>query len=264
MGPFTSLLSLMAAAFQANTADGVVWHWDRETPTCVLRQETFPGGDTIEIGRTPANGATGVTITTRSRTRLREVQIMKGAITLDSAGQTVADVFQQGDPDEQHLNTSASTEDSGFMAKLANASTLEISGGGIRPARITLKSAAAAVQALRNCEDAKMRQWGVDAGAWNALKAKPMPLKPIQELFSANDYPDAALDYSVQGDAIIRLDVGSDGTVRSCKSVNPAKYRGFEYASCNMLRRARFQPALDAADHPVSAPYIFYVSFRMR
>jgi TonB family protein len=70
-----------------------------------------------------------------------------------------------------------------------------------------------------------------------------------------------ALAYSVQGGSIIRLDIGADGRVRGCKSLNAAQYRGFEYSTCDLIKGARFEPALDASGKPVTAPYIFYIRF---
>jgi protein TonB len=108
-----------------------------------------------------------------------------------------------------------------------------------------------------------MRNWGFDPISWRALKMRPFPLKPVRDRVSALDYPGEALVHGIEVDAIIRLDVAPNGRVSQCKELNPGAYRGFENAACDVLKGARFKPALDSSGNPVPAPVIYDVRFRI-
>lgn len=256
-----SLLALTVST-QGNAPSEPVWRWDRDVSICVLKQQ-LPDGGTLEISRTPGSNSTGVTVSVASLTKMAEADAAKGVIRLEPGGEIAADVFQQATPDEHHLRISAGTEEQVFMTRLASASALEIAGKGIRSVPVTLRSAAAAVQALRTCEDKKMREWGLDPIALDSLRARPRPLDPLSKRISTEDYPRLALAHLLQGDSVIRLDVSQDGRVKSCKSLNPSPYRGFEYATCDLMLGAKFEPAVDAAGNRVPAPYVFEIRFQI-
>jgi hypothetical protein len=153
-------LGLIAGMDAANSSK-VEWQWS-EVPICVLRQQISPTGVAIEIGRTPGDGSTSVEVIVPSQSKIRGSHDANGAIRLEPGGDTVADVFQQADPNVQQLHTSASTQDPAFVAKLASASTLQVLGRNIQSVPVTLKAAAAAVGALDTCESQKAREWGID------------------------------------------------------------------------------------------------------
>jgi TonB family protein len=264
MPHFALALAGLAAATDATTNADVVWQWNRNTLACVLVQETSPAGEKVELRRTPGAAATGVLIMMPAHSKLSDVPNARGAISLDPGGVTMAEVDQRSDPDKGYLYVSTGIEDRTFMEKLSHATALEISGEGIQSARVNLKSAGAAVEALKQCEKGKMQEWGLDSVYLDALKTRPKPIKPLIERISAIDYPHMALAYSVQSDIFIRMDVAADGRVTSCKALNGAQYKGFEYAACDAIRGARFQPATDLQGRPVSAPYIFEIQFQMR
>lgn len=161
------------------------------------------------------------------------------------------------------LQVYAVVENPAFLSAVSNASELAISHPRIGSYRVPLRSAAEAVAALTTCEDAKMQEWGIDSSAWRALKSRPVPLKPVRERFGNLDYPAAAAAQGVEADAVIRLDVGSEGRVTGCRSLNVGLYAGFEEAACKVLQGARFRPATDSAGNAVSAPYVYDVRFRL-
>ena len=108
-----------------------------------------------------------------------------------------------------------------------------------------------------------MSTWGIDPVAWRALRSRPIPLAPVRDRFSELDYPEEALRAHIEFDAIIRLDVGPNGIVQQCRGLNSGTYKGFETASCAILKRAQFRPAFDAVGNAVSAPIVFDVVFRI-
>lgn len=258
-----ALIGLVGVGDATSNSD-VVWQWDRDTLACVLQQETSQPGEKIEIRRTPGVEATALRLIIPTHSEFRSVHSAPGEIALNPGGKIVAEVYQQPDPDKGYPYIATGTEDRTFMQRLSQANAVEISGPGIGPVKVTLKSAGAAVMALGQCEDRRMREWGMDPALLHSLRISPKPVKPLTERITALDYPHAAIAYSVQGDVFIRLDVAADGRVTSCKALNAAQYRGFEYAACDELRGARFRPAIDADGHAVSAPYIFEIKFQLR
>jgi TonB family protein len=239
---------------------GASWHWDTEAPICVVQQETAFGK--IKISRTPGNEETQLEVTIPKRPADREGKLQEGSINLSPDGTSPAQGFlsKQG----KTLKVHAVTLDPSFIQNLSNASALAISSGASEPVRIAFESVATAVEGLRACEDRKMRTWGIDPTSWRSLKSRPIPVEDPRNGFTAFDYPEEAMRAHVEFDAIIRLDVGLDGTVEKCRGLNPGSYKGFETASCAVLGKARFHPATDSAGRPVSAPIVYDVVFRLK
>ncbi|MFL6726096.1 MAG: energy transducer TonB [Sphingomicrobium sp.] len=256
------MLMLLTATTQNSPADRLDWRWDRATPICAL-QQTSASGDLIEVSRMPTNDQTSLEITLQSGSDVPAIQGKNGSVSLNPGRDVAADVYAQAD-EWKRLHIRAMVEDRAFPQEMANASSFGISGEQAGTFKAPLRSASAAMAALQICEDEKMRMWGIDPVAWRGLKSHPILIKPLDELLSEYDYPGMAAAFGVTGDVIARLDVTSDGRVKQCKSLNPMKYNGFELATCSELKKARFQPARDAAGNPVSAPYVVLVSFRYR
>jgi TonB family protein len=261
VGQFPVLLGLLNAVAQGEPDLGD-WHWDREAPVCSLRQQTPSSSEIINVTRTPGNDETEVTITSRPPRVDDQTESRDGWIGSYPGEKSAADVTLYL-TDKVPLEAYAVTQNPSFMQSLAGASEIEISHPKFAPIRRPIRLAAAVVDALRKCEDRKMREWGVDPVAWRALRSRPIPLKPVRARFSNMDYPADALAQGIEADAVTRLDVGPDGRVISCKAVNSANYKGFADVACRILKGAKFRPALDGMGNPVSAPYLFDVRFRI-
>lgn len=256
------LMFLILNAASQVTPASEDWQWDRDTPVCRLRQQISPSGGVIEITRTPGNEETEVTITSPPPSTVHDGEFRDGGISLYPGGKVVGDVTSYVD-DAKRLHTYAVTQDAGFMEKFPSASALEISHAKISAVRAPIRSASAAAVALQSCEDQKMREWGVDPLAWRGLKTRPIPLIPVRRKFSNLDYPGEAIMERIEGDAVVRLAVGPDGGVKRCESVNSGGYKGFENAACDVLKRAKFHPALGSTGESVSGFYVFDVRFRL-
>ncbi|MEO6582313.1 MAG: energy transducer TonB [Sphingomicrobium sp.] len=154
------------------------------------------------------------------------------------------------------------SDDPEFMSKFSAASAVEITHDRIGTFRAPVRWASAAAYALRNCEDRKMQEWGIDPAMWRGLKVHPVPLKPTNWV-RADEYPRKALKHGLRGWGIARLEVDPDGRIKACTSINRDLYREFSDTVCNALkRRARFQPARDSNDRAVAAPYVVIVRFQ--
>lgn len=253
------LLFLLGAA-QSTSAD-LDWRWDREHAGCSLRQEVNSGGDAVQVGMTPANGQTVVTIFDHDAGKLPVGTLRGGSISFAPGENVDAEIYVSHDSSGTRT-IMAFTDDRDALGKFSHSFAVEISHEKLGTAKAAVRSAAAAAGAMRQCEDRKLREWEIDPVAWGALKSSPVPFKPIVELLSPYDYPRLAAAYGVEGTVIVRLDVAPSGKVAACKSLNPTRYKGFETSVCNVMKKsARFQPARDAEGNPAPAPYVFIVRF---
>lgn len=90
------------------------------------------------------------------------------------------------------------------------------------------------------------------AGPPPAPPAEPRPTSWPWGLFSADDYPAAALRAEEQGRVTYRLTIGPDGRVSDCAIRGTSGSAALDAATCRILtRRARFIPARDPAGIPV-------------
>ncbi len=73
---------------------------------------------------------------------------------------------------------------------------------------------------------------------------------------TTNDYPTAALREEITGVTRFRAVVGPDGRVSDCEVIQTSGSDILDAASCRLIvRRARFNPALDEAGNPISGYY---------
>jgi len=261
----SAMLLMTAATTQAAPTSQVDWHWQRDTPVCSLRQVFAADGRTIQISRTAGSDGTSIRIGSYdgmlpTRTS-REDDFLDGKIT-----------FEPGQPIEAHIWTTADKGrrdisagvDSDILTTFAKSSAVEIAHDKIGKVRAPVRSAAAAVEALRNCEDSKLREWEIDPAAWHALKAKPSPIRPPTGWLSADDYPATSIINGVQGFVIARFEIAADGTVLECRAIRRNRSIHYKDRLCPKLKqRARFKPALDANGKPVAAPYVLVIQFRL-
>jgi len=260
--------TIMALAFVAITQDeasktNLDWTWDRDSPLCTLVQEVRGDGAKLVISRTPGNSGTSVSVYTRGKS-LSGSFVKDINVILEPGGQTAADGYVGFDPGNPARKVvSVALEDQTFLDRLSQASALTFDGKKVGRRRVAIRHAAAAAQALRRCEDAKMRSWGIDPGAWRFLRSRPVPSKQANVLTPA-DYPTDQMRDGLSGKVVVRLSVGADGAVKDCVSVLPRSSPSFASAVCNAYtKRAKFTPAQDSTGRPVEAEYVISVNFVM-
>jgi hypothetical protein len=251
----------LALSGQADStpAQADVWAWDPKMPICSLKQQSYPNGETIEIERTPGSEETELEITLPRGTKLREGNFIDATVTTDSGPRFAADIAI-GVNRSGHIALYVDSTDPAFIDHLSRTSTLEVAHPKIGSVKVPIHVAPAIVATLRECENNTMTEWGIDPVTWRSLEARPLPLNHVRDRFSALDYPLAA---NVEADAIIRLDIAPDGSVSACRAVGPALLHSFETASCEVLKGAKFRPAVDSSGKPVSAPVVYDVRFRI-
>lgn len=261
MRRFVPALLLLTAAAQPAPNKQVDWQWERDTPTCTLRQAYSPNGDVIVLSGTPANG-NSISIGGIEPIYAPSKSLRGGRIKFYPGGETDAEIsITEG---KGRRDIFASSEDPAFLSKFAGATAFELSQEELGTTRVPLRSAAAAVEAVRSCEDKKMRDWGIDPVVWRALKTTPRIVKKWTDLISPDDYPIEAQLSGSQGYMILRFQVGADGSVSDCQRLirgQPVRQR---VRLCSKLKRlARFKPAVASNGEAVASPYALVIKFRL-
>ena len=264
MRRFAPLALLLMISAQPAPEAQVDWRWERDTPICSLKQVVSVDGTTIQISRTPGNDQTSVSVAGRDGSMsVASVILRDGKILFVPGGETSDGTIyltkRNGSGDVYAL-----IDDTNFLSNIGRSSAIEFKHEKIAPIRLPVRSGAAAVSALRSCEDRTMREWGIDPVAWRALKARPLPLQPWTEWLSGDDYPATAVLNGIEGFVIPKMQVGADGSVLSCESIRRTRSATYRDKMCDKLKkRAHFRPALDANGNPVAAPFVFAIKFRL-
>jgi TonB family protein len=82
--------------------------------------------------------------------------------------------------------------------------------------------------------------------------ASPVPMHPLQALFSADDYPAEAVRLKQEGETSVRLTINPQGRVTMCAVERSSRSAHLDSWTCRILRaRARFRPSQDAAGNAV-------------
>ncbi len=136
--------------------------------------------------------------------------------------------------------------------------TLRIDGE--HPLRLEFGSLAKPMAEMRKCMDMLVTSWGYDA-AQQAAGLRPVSaITSPASWLNANDYPQGALSGGHNGLVQIRLDVDAQGKVAGCFVLSRTSPDEFADITCrSVARRARLQPALDAAGKPMRSFWVVKV-----
>ena len=121
----------------------------------------------------------------------------------------------------------------------------------------------AAMEALRHCTWDLVGSWGLDVEQQKALSRKTYA-KSVARWFDADDYPKKMVRSESEGIVNFRLMVSASGRPESCHIQVSTRPKEFDDVVCKiMMRRARFEPALDAEGRPVRSYYQNTIVFRL-
>lgn len=236
------------------------WSWNTDTPICAIKAQFQEA--TVELRQTPVNEGTEVKVTVPGR-RLSEGEF-DGTTVRTSSGREFKALARIGQNPKREPAIYLASLDREFLDALLRSASIELSHPKFRAISVAAPFSTDLLPLLRSCEDQKMRLWGVDPTWWRSLRRAPFPIgSHPMGLFSSSDYPADAADRGIQLEAIIRLDISAVGAITNCRMLNTRTLKSFETASCRVLRRARFQPAIDQNGNPISAPIIYNVVYRM-
>ena len=253
------LAGLVAASAPQGSGSEVVWKWVPEPTSCLLRQDVGDGRF-LDVGGRPGMQGVGLSVIDTDA-RIRTSKTLSSVQFGFSPGETRsidAYLWPSRDPIGRSIGVTLGTE---ARAQFTNASAISFAHDEIGTVRVAVRAPAAALDAIRACEDRKLAEWGVDPAAWRTLSAKPTPATPKEKWFSWADYPVRQKNYANDIEVVARLDLAADGSVVKCTVVNRPPEE-FVPAACNaLMKNARFHPAMDAQGKATPAPYIFQVNF---
>ena len=150
-----------------------------------------------------------------------------------------------------------------FWEVLGGSNALQLRHGARTMGEVALTQTAAAVRMLQQCISHRLQDWGIDEAAWRAQGRHPAALNRLG--IDDRDYPSQAIDRSLEGRVIVRVNIDAEGRPTACAPVVSSNVRPMDNAACHAaMTRGRFVPALDAAGAPTAAQYVTSIMFLMR
>jgi len=154
--------------------------------------------------------------------------------------------FEQSDA-WQSLRRTIESEVAGVVIERAFDETLSLRTGNLH----------APMEAMRTCVDELQTHWGIDVEAHKTLSRSAEPLdyaRLVREL--QEDYPSRMREEGMQGYLRIRLNVSADGIPTACHLQSQINDEAFEEVACtNLMRFAKFAPALDKNGQPIASVF---------
>jgi TonB family protein len=118
--------------------------------------------------------------------------------------------------------------------------------------------------ALRECSWDMVKSWGLDVGQQKTLTRKPSSKRSPTTWIDSSDYPTSMIRGGYEGIVNFRLLVDAAGRPTSCKIQTSTRPKEFDDAVCRaVMKRAAFDPALDAQGKPVPSYWIATVNFKL-
>lgn len=116
--------------------------------------------------------------------------------------------------------------------------------------------------AMRQCTRDLMEQWGIDVERHESMIRTPKPLNDASDWVSEKDYTSAMIRRGDQGVVRFRLSIDAEGSPTQCHVQGGTAPEALnDYACKLLLRRARFDPALDKNGEPMESFYRASVRF---
>ncbi|MBU7579844.1 MAG: TonB family protein [Porphyrobacter sp.] len=122
----------------------------------------------------------------------------------------------------------------------------------------------AAFDVLNQCTMDRLRQWGLDPEQHRTAQSGPEWLNrdALVRRIVAN-YPREASAQGEQGIMQMRVIVAADGSVESCTMLKTTNTTQLESPACDVMKRAKFDPARDAAGQPFRSFYATVITYQI-
>ena len=118
--------------------------------------------------------------------------------------------------------------------------------------------------AMRACTDGLVETWGLDPVVQNALTRSAVPQSPMTMVRAIQAaYPMTMASQGKQGRVNFRALVDAQGVVTECTTMKSYNERAFDDLACKVIRRTKFDPALDKDGKPVASFYVETVNYRI-
>jgi len=133
-----------------------------------------------------------------------------------------------------------------------------------RSMRFALGSMRAPFAALDKCITNLLVTWGVDPAVDATLSRRAAPTGNPAQWVTSEDYPQMAVRFGQQGMVAFRLSIDKNGAATACHIQQSSRPVEFDKLVCQaLMRRARFQPALDKDGNAVASYYRSNVIFQL-
>ncbi|NTZ43466.1 hypothetical protein G7A66_10320 [Altererythrobacter sp. SALINAS58] len=106
---------------------------------------------------------------------------------------------------------------------------------------------------MDDCANGLIEAWGLDAEKHASAMREPVPLN-AEDWIRTSDYPMKMVRAGQPAIVNVRIIVGADGSPTECHIQSTTRPKAFDDAVCSsILKRADFDPALDAAGKPMKS-----------
>jgi TonB family protein len=138
---------------------------------------------------------------------------------------------------------------------------VELKQGG-REVRLATGPMGDAFDVLNQCTLELLRVWGLDAERHLAMQSGPRWINQaaLTRKITAN-YPASALAQGEQAIIRMRVIVSAEGTVESCTILKATSATALQSPACEVMQRAEFEPARDAAGQPFRSLYATSITY---
>ena len=148
-------------------------------------------------------------------------------------------------------------------AREAEVDELELAFSRGRPVALQLGSMKEPAARLRECAWQLVGQWGFDQAAEKDLSRRPVPIA-IGEWLAPGTFPANYWRASLSALVHLRLNVDAQGKAADCVIQAPKEDSSAEVIACReIMKTARFEPALDRDGNPVPSYFTTSVFFVM-
>ena len=109
---------------------------------------------------------------------------------------------------------------------------------------------------MAECSASLLESWGLSRADQARIATQPRG-PSIARLFTANDYPVAAIRNGEQGTTMVRVLVDEAGQIKNCKVRKSSSSAILDKTTCAIIeRRGRYEPARDGDGKPMAFPQI--------
>lgn len=134
-----------------------------------------------------------------------------------------------------------------------------------RPIKLKLGAMDKPFAALSTCIDELLTHWGIDVAKHKNLTMPVRPAGNPGRWVTPNDYPRGMLMKRKQAIVHFRLSVDENGKASACHIQQSTRPMAFDDAVCRaLMRKAKFQPALDKDSEPIASYFRSTVVFTTR
>ena len=257
-----SLAGLGPAGAAQEPAPSGSWNVDWGTDRCsLIRQDPSTPGNYLALEIIPGNYSPSLRLISRAWPRRVLSDPDRIRVSFEPQG-----TLLEGEPWREETESGPalilSEQPFDLYAALAAARSVRVASEGAVLFEIAVPVAERALAALRECEVATMRQWGIDPAAHAAVRVPPRG--NLARFVRYTDYPSASLRRGRQGKVTFRLDLDREGRSTACQVLVSSGDPALDATTCRIMReRVRVEPARDADGNAVVAIWVSSITWRI-